>query len=80
MTITDPAAMMARTIALSPTARRCIRCLAHVQVMRGDGDTLILDAYPSDDGVYSIRADCRSVYRTEGGPARYGLHRCDGDE
>jgi hypothetical protein len=78
--ITDPAAMLARTIAHSPTARRCIRCLAHVQTMRGDGDTLILDVYASDDGTYSIRADCVTVYRTESGPARYTLHDCAGDE
>lgn len=74
--ITDPTEMLARQIAKSRTGRRCHYCNHHIQVLRAEGRTLIMEAYESEDGEYSIMADCETAYRTTQGPSRFKLHLC----
>lgn len=77
--ITDPAEMMAQKIANSPTGRRCHHCDMHIQATQADGRTVVLEAHPTEDGDWSIRADL-SFYRTDTAVNRYRRHRCDGVE
>jgi hypothetical protein len=69
-----------RRLGVSLSAARCTTCNEQVQTRHfADGTPVMLEVWPTEDGVWSILADCVTAYGTETGINRYRRHRCEGE-